>query len=233
MLLFVCDDEKAFLTEFCEALTKVKINTEMQSFLSGQELLGALAAATVMPDAVFIDICLGDKNGLELASCVSRLYPKTKLIIISAYGNEYYEEAFLLVKPFAIMKKPVNTQLLTAHLERIEHSAKLEKKIFAYKKRGVTYEVAVSDIVYLESSKRKVIIHTVDASHEAYEKLDEAAARLTDSFVRCQKSYIVNLAHVNELNGDSFILAGGTKINISVPYRASAKRQYFKQNGNT
>ncbi|MDO5709006.1 MAG: LytTR family DNA-binding domain-containing protein, partial [Coriobacteriales bacterium] len=75
--------------------------------------------------------------------------------------------------------------------------------------------INISTIAYLESSLHKVIIHCRSNSFETYAKLDELQAQLPDSFTRCHRSYVVNLAFVSSLNEGELRLHDGTTLPIS------------------
>lgn len=179
-------------------------------------------------DAAFIDIRLESSSGIELASEISELYPKIRIIFVTNFGNEYYEDIFLAVKPFAILKKPIKQDYLKKHLTKLENDISLDTKVLQFKFNGVTYEIPLNEILYVVSDKRKIHIHTSDRIYDTYEKLDDLQKRLGDTFVKCQKSYAVNLLYVREADGLSFMLANRTKINISKPYRQTAREAYFK-----
>lgn len=179
-------------------------------------------------NAAFIDIRLESSSGIELASQISKLYSNIRIVFVTNFGNEYYEDIFLSVKPFAILKKPIKQDYLESHLKKLEDDLSLDAKLLQFRFNGITLEIPLKDILYVVSDKRKIHIHSADTVYDTYEKLDDLQKRLSESFVRCQKSYAINLDYVHRMDDNSFELNNNTKINISKPYRKSAKEAYFK-----
>ena len=87
----------------------------------------------------------------------------------------------------------------------------------------------MSNIQCVESNLRKVIF-TLSENREI-----QIVGKLTDyekflipyGFCRCHKSYIVNIEHIDSIDGESFHLTGGKTVKISRAYLQSAKKAYF------
>ena len=66
------------------------------------------------------------------------------------------------------------------------------------------------DIVYLESNKRKVIVHTVRGEYEYYHKLDEAEEELLLNQLQIlfwiHKAYLVNMEHIEAFQYEKLAL---------------------------
>lgn len=92
--------------------------------------------------------------------------------------------------------------------------------------------LAFDKIIYIESDKRKAHIHTKDDVFTVYEKLDDIQSRLDNNFVRCQKSFIINLRHVSMLEVNNFVMTDNKRISISPSKRDDAKKKYMDFNFN-
>ena len=53
--------------------------------------------------------------------------------------------------------------------------------------------------------------------------IDELAARLDDTFFRCHKSFLLNLAHVSEIRQRAFRLDSGANVPISAANLSRSK----------
>lgn len=195
---------------------------------TAEESMQYLKNPNIPVDSAFIDIRLESSSGIELATEISKLYPNIRIVFVTGFGNEYYEDIFLSVKPFAILKKPIKQDYLESHLKKLEDDLSLEAKLLQFRFNGISFEIPLRGILYVVSDKRKIHIHSADAVYDTYEKLDDLQKRLGKSFVRCQKSYAINLDYVYKMDENFFELNNHTKINISKPYRKSAKEAYFK-----
>ncbi len=72
---------------------------------------------------------------------------------------------------------------------------------------GVTTNVKIADVLYIESSNKKVIIHTRTADVACYGKL--AIFEDNNSLFRCHRCYIVNMRHVVRFSANTIDLING------------------------
>lgn len=84
------------------------------------------------------------------------------------------------------------------------------------------------NILYVESNRRKITVHTLQRQNSYYQRLDTAEQLLGSSFLRCHQSYLVNLRHIRELKPDYILLYNGNVIPISRSRRPQAI-QIWKQ----
>ena len=75
--------------------------------------------------------------------------------------------------------------------------------------------IAYRDILYIESSNSKCLIHTVSGGvHTAYKTLNTIEKELNaPCFLRCHQSFLVNMDHVRQI-GKEFLLSNGETIPI-------------------
>ena len=83
--------------------------------------------------------------------------------------------------------------------------------------------IAAQDIVFIEVFNWKCLIHLVSGAQlEVSAPLKTLAEQLVSpSFLRCGRSFLVNLEHLTGLSNDSLHLRGGTV--IPVPRRGRAE----------
>lgn len=78
------------------------------------------------------------------------------------------------------------------------------------------------NILYVESNRRKITVHTFQRQNSYYQRLDTAERLLGNSFLRCHQSYLVNLRHIRELKPEGFLLYNGSAVPISRSRRPQA-----------
>ena len=92
-----------------------------------------------------------------------------------------------------------------------------------------------ADILYIESIRRKVEIHTVGNKDHItiYATMDELGEQLGDEFYRCHRAYLVNMAHIAEYGSDSITLANGDRIYLAKKKYGGFVKAYmwYLQNG--
>jgi DNA-binding LytR/AlgR family response regulator len=78
---------------------------------------------------------------------------------------------------------------------------------------GISYAVRIRDIFYIESSNKKVIVHTESDTVEYPGQMSDYAA--FPGFFRCHRSYIVNMEHVVRYDISSVMLSNKKVILMS------------------
>ena len=104
--------------------------------------------------------------------------------------------------------------------------------LFQTKSRN--YAVQREEILYVESRKRKVEIHTVGTCFSVYATMKGMEQRLGDPFFRCHRGYLVNMAYIAQYSADSILLHNGETIYLSKEkYNdfVTAYMNYLKQEG--
>lgn len=209
----VCDDEKIIREQIKGLLEKQEQNSLIELYVTGDELL----ASGKSFDIVFLDIQMDGKNGIETAKALREKNAETILIFITGL-REYVFEAFD-VAAFHYLLKPIEEckfveVFLRAKRELERRKKKRQEPLFIKTgKRSITLEKR--NILYVESMGKKVGIHTINQTIEAYASMNELEGQLGGSFYRCHRGYLVNLAYVAEYNRQSITLNNGECIYLS------------------
>ena len=75
--------------------------------------------------------------------------------------------------------------------------------------------VRPAQIVFVESDRRKVRVHTTRSVLESYSSLSDIAAVLPSNFVQCHKSFLINLSYVAELGKTDIVTTTGETVPVS------------------
>lgn len=90
--------------------------------------------------------------------------------------------------------------------------------------------IRFEDITYLEARNRKTYVHAAAQNSTHRLNLSELATTLPkDIFVRCHRSYIVNLNHIKEIHPNShstflLIMKGNAKIPVSQSFSSHFRK---------
>ncbi len=84
------------------------------------------------------------------------------------------------------------------------------------------------EILYIESRAKKVEIHTVGAleSIEIYATMEELEGQLGESFYRCHRAYLVNMAYITEYGKDNVTLTNGDQVYVAKKKYSEFVRAY-------
>ncbi len=87
-------------------------------------------------------------------------------------------------------------------------------------------KVYLEEILYIEYTYRKIIIHTLRNNYAFYDKIDEIKPYLDERFVYCLKHLIVNFDLVVCMKSGTINLVGGENLILGQQNFIKAKQQY-------
>ncbi|MDD4820756.1 MAG: LytTR family DNA-binding domain-containing protein [Flavobacteriales bacterium] len=167
-------------------------------------------------DVLFIDVVLNGADGLEY---VKHLTHSPQVVITTAF-RDYAVECFEL-DILDYLVKPIEPSRLLKTLSKIHRMVDMADVSFAGQIGQADYtfirvdkkkvKLPYSSVLYVESIKDYICIHTVSEQYIIHQTLSGFTASLPqDSFVRIHRSYTVNLHHVEALSGSSISVSGKT-----------------------
>lgn len=229
--ILICDDEQDWSDQLKNLINKSLEEQCLVWTCSTQEEVRALEKKNMDFDLVMMDICLGEKNGISLAAELHRKHPEWKFIFVSGYIDKYVEGMFLKIRPYGVLKKPVNGDLCIRMLNKIMEDKQSERGIVLKLYRGKIKKLPFDDIFYFESNKRIITIHMTYGDEQCYERLDKLEEQLPDSFLRCHKSYLVNMDKITGFLKNGIELCNGTMVSVSRTKMKESKEKYFHYMG--
>lgn len=224
----ICEDNDKELEHIRSILCQVKIFCDFTEYTSAEPLLLDIEIGRKQFNLFLLDIFLPGLNGVEAARRIRRLDEKAVLIFLTS-SKDFYREAFDLYA-FHYLIKPVSLPELTEVLQKAQNMISAPEETLHITFRGQNIILRHADITYIDSYNHALCFHTQDGQkHTSYGRLDEIQKQLSpELFVRCHKSFIVNLVHVNRLTREGFYI-GSMLIPISRTYVANAKERFHKR----
>ncbi len=102
----------------------------------------------------------------------------------------------------------------------------MKRECIIVKHQGVSYTVMLDDILYIESSNKKVILHT--RSHALAYCGQMGAFENIRPYFRCHRCYIVNMRHVASYSSKAIALVNGREILMSRRRYSAFERAYLE-----
>lgn len=228
----VCEDNNEDLTRLLEALREIKLprTFSINEYKNAEELIWDIETGRKHFDIFFLDIYLDGMNGVEAARRI-RAENENALLIFVSSSEDFYREAFD-VYAFHYLVKPVDRNSFADVLERaVKVVDRSRDEFLKITYRGKSSSLRYSDIKYISSMNHSLKYHMRDGSeYTSYGKLDELSPQIkSELFVRCHKSFIVNLACVREMTADGFKTDDDSFIPISRTYAAAVKESYRRR----
>lgn len=178
-------------------------------------------------DVFFLDIMTKESNstGFRMAEYI-RLNNTRAIIVFTTNSKEYMESAFE-ISTFRYLIKPLKKEKIYAVLDHINDmlsSHNLPAAVFQGEDSKLI--VPYTKIVYIETVIRthRVILHLTDGSAQsvstAARSFSDLACELSSKdFLRCHKSYIINLNFLTGYDHSNAIMSYTDKIPIGRDYR--------------
>jgi DNA-binding LytR/AlgR family response regulator len=173
-------------------------------------------------DLIFLDISMPQLSGLQFAKSLA---PHLKIIFTTAYRDfavESYEVRALdyLVKPFSFERFWQAIHKL--QLDKQENNAKntLEEAFIYLKAEKKVFKIMLSDILYIESLKDYIIVHTPTQKILTYQHISHIEAELpTEHFLRIHRSFIIGLKYLRSFSSTSIYLTNNQELSIGRTYK--------------
>ena len=172
-------------------------------------------AAEHHPQLVLLDVEMPGVSGVDCARELQDSDPQTILIFATAH-DKYMADAFE-VYAFDYLLKPFKAERALATLERAKSVLKTREdaaqsarpveprpqsdRILLKHRDGVSV-INMEDILLVQREERATVLYTVnDGRYVTGDSLADVEARLDPAlFMRCHKSYIINLSHVDSIS---------------------------------
>ena len=200
MNIAYCEDEK-IQKEILEELLGRWGKVDLVWYESAEQMLFECDGRYPF-DLIILDIQMRNQNGMELARQIRKTDPQVPLLFMTA-TKEYVFEGYE-VNALRYLIKPIQPSQLFAVLDEIQASTK--RSILLNGSR-----IDLNALVYVEAEAH--YCHLVFEDHRQKEKIGirELKTMLDDSFVMIHRSYLVNIAKVDqirreELSAGSFTL---------------------------
>jgi DNA-binding LytR/AlgR family response regulator len=194
---------------------------------SGAEALQVLADTP--PDAVFLDIRMPGLSGMDVARAVTLMPTAPVLVFVTAH-DEHALDAFELGAADYLLK-PIRPDRLSEALRRVTALAALPKVAplpvvpdgdaasIAIELAGVTRFVPRAEIRYVQAQGDYARLFTAGGSHLVRVPMASLEERWSPvGFVRIHRSYLISLAHVDEVRfapGHATVVLGADELPVS------------------
>ena len=215
MRCLIVDDEPLARKGIEDFIDQTSFLEYVKSYSSAIEAMGFLKENTI--DILFLDIQMPDMTGIELMEKLS----KSPQVIFTTAHREFALEGFelnvvdFLLKPFSYGRflKAVNKAIQNDIKNRGEEGH--QHHIFI-KCDGMIVKILIDNILFIETAKDYVQIHTIDDKYLTLVSLKQLENELPQAkFMRVHRYYLVALKHITKLEGNLIYLTDKYRITIS------------------
>ena len=218
----ICLNNREYMQEIETILKNIMLlettSPRIFKFYTGDELLIALSNDHIPFHLVFLDTNLPDRLGLQLATNIQKFLPNVEFIFISDSYDALIDAFQFNLKNY--FKTPIDFSQLKQALQ-IYLSKKLERNYLEIKNKNLYRRISFPSIISIESYGRTVTITTNEneqiTTYYNMENLEKALP--ADTFIRCHKSYIINIDYISSISNNSICTTTKTTIPIGRIYK--------------
>lgn len=211
----ICDDEAYMLDMLSEKISaffkRETIEIKILTFQSGKALLSCKEKL----DIIFLDIQMGEPDGMDAAKELRDRGFHGVLIFVTIL-QDYVFNAFE-VQAFDYLVKPLQEDNFLRTMERLLQSIRNPRKKQLLIQKGAEWSIVPFDnIMYCESINRKIYLHLKDAPvMDYYDKIESLEQKLDERFFKCHRSYLVNLQYLRSYRERQAYLTNGETVPVS------------------
>ena len=183
-------------------------------------------------ELVFMDIDMPAMNGMNVARILRERDSHVLLIFVTAlarFAVNGYE-----VDAFDFIVKPLQYNFFSAKMNRaVRKLASEPRQKMLIRSAEKTVSVFFDEIYYVDIFNHVLSFHLAEETVSTRGTMKDVMESLSGgSFAMCNKSYVVNLNHVQRIDGDEVVLVNGDRLPISRPRKKEFMQQIADFYGN-
>ena len=220
----VCDDDvsiRGMLREYLDRFSSASgIETSATFFESGEALLqGELGDL----DILILDIQMTGISGLDTARRIRATNQRLTIIFFTNY-IEYALEGYE-VQAYRFLLKPLTYEHFSTVVGEVLTELQARKKAtLVIPTKAKTSHISVDSILYVETYKGHVLIHTENDTIESFASMKETEEALKPHpFLRCHTAFLVSLREIKSITQQDVLLKNGQSLPLSKHRRKAAK----------
>jgi len=229
----LCDDSQTAINKLSKMLESIII----QNNLDGQIVFSTKNPSDLLKyvknnpvNVVILDIDLNnDISGLKLAEMIRKQDKNIYIIFIT--GHLEYGLVAYQYKTFDYISKPLTFERFQGTILRLYEDISEDNPRYIRLDNNKTI-IPENSIKYIQKDGMKLVFTTDTRTYEVYNSFHKIEEQLPKQFVRCHKSYIVNLDKINNIDFSTNIISftGNEKCYIGPKYKNNFKEVFT--NGN-
>ncbi len=167
-------------------------------------------------DIIFLDIKLGKMSGIELSNIIREKNKNIDIVFVTGFFK--YALHGYKVRALQYLLKPIKQNdlyyCLNSTLDRISKEDEKNSLILETAKKIIKLDY--NEIYYFIMFSPYIDIHTRTEKVTLRKNISDIEKMLPkEYFIRCHRSYIVNVKHIKSIKKDNVLLENGVKIPIS------------------
>lgn len=231
--ILLCDDDAIF-TETLQRLIEAQpeFNRRYMQIECVHDPNALKKAAVQKADMIFLDIDMGDVNGIALARQIRTIRKDAVLIFVTNYG-EYAAEGYE-VSAFRFLPKLQLAEKLPDYFRQALAACRSRTRTLNVLCDGEGTNIVLDELVYVKTEERMLIFHRAEPaaplkSRMSLRTLEEKLAE--EGFLRTHNSFLVNMSYIAALQTSGVTLTTGQTLPVSLHGYKTIKTKYMAWRG--
>lgn len=209
MKIAICDDCELQIEYFKHRIEPFLIKNgdhsySINGYFSGKPLIDDVKDGKWF-DMIVLDVVLKNENGVEIAKELRACGYKGGIAFWTAH-KEFVFDALDVEPTHYIIKGNEHGRMfsvLDTTLNKVKH------KMLTVRRKDCIIRIPLNKIEYLEARDKRVFIHCANGiQHSTADSLKEIQKSLDNRFLRCYRSYVINMDYVAKIDKDFTMLSG-------------------------
>lgn len=234
--ILICDDDRTFADFLSQQITLLpEFDRRCMKITTLDDPRAIDKSVVETSDLIFLDIDMGDINGLSLARKMRSISKSFILIFVTNYG-EYAAEGYE-VNAFRFLPKLQLKAKLSDYFSKALAACQSKNRTINVFCEGESTSVFLDQLVYAETDGRAAILHINGTPPKALKvrmSLRSMEDKLCDEgFLRIHNSYLVNMNYLSSLQTSGATLTTGETLPLSLHNYRAIKSKRLEWKGRT
>lgn len=210
----------------CAASTRVDLRVELYTRKIAEAVSAVRRAESIFllisgVEGVAAD---GAPQGLKLGRLVMNQNRDNYAVFITRDRRSMEDVMCLCIRPAGVMVAPLDKRRIAALFRqiltdffRLDSRHPTDGAYIVCKVGGALHRVNIRDVVYMQALDKRIEICTGRQSIYVYKSMAEMLDMLGESFIKCHRSYAVNLARIERVDSPDMLIhmQDGSRIPLS------------------
>ena len=236
MRIAICDDNEDEQIKYKQLIEKIleknSIDTEIISYVNGEQLLFDFEKRKEFPEILLLDINMPGINGIDTAKKIRKTGYYGEIIFLTVSKNHmllaFDVQAFHYIIKNVTSKSKIEEIIMRA----IENVKETETEYIMFSGIGEYRNVPIASIKYFEIIKKIIHVNYDKEDFEFISTMNKIEAMFIEyGFIRIHRMYIVSLNYIKSRSYEKLKLFDGTELPIGRRYdtelRAAMNKRKF------
>lgn len=215
MNFVICDDDEKYAIHFINELKKFeKKYQEKFDCIYYRDIKGLKKKIiNVKADIYFIDIEFGNVIGMDVAKFITNYHKNAGIVYITNY-EEYAIKAFVC-RPIGFIRKK-HEEDINITMDKVIAYVRQKNILYKFMNNKSDKVINLATILYLQMSNHNMNIYINGDCINVRDKLSRVEKdMLKNGFIKINRSCLVNMNYIDNINEDKVILTDGTILYIT------------------